>query len=56
VRYLATADDVIASDRVVVTNYERLHHFEPIRPMLGGIVLDESSDLEGARRQDAQAT
>jgi DNA modification methylase len=46
VRYLATADDVLASDRVVVTNYERLHHFEPLRPILGGIVLDESSILK----------
>jgi DNA modification methylase len=29
-----------------VTNYERLHHFEPLRPILGGIVLDESSILK----------
>jgi DNA modification methylase len=46
VRYLATADDVLAADRVIVTNYERLHHFEPLRPILGGIVLDESSILK----------
>jgi DNA modification methylase len=46
VRYVATADDLVATDRIVVTNYERLHHFEEMRPMLGGIVLDESSILK----------
>jgi DNA modification methylase len=46
VRYLATADDLIATDMIIVTNYERLHHFEQARPLLGGIVLDESSILK----------
>jgi DNA modification methylase len=46
VRYLSSADEVKGTDRIIVTNYERLHLFEPLRPILGGIVLDESSILK----------
>lgn len=45
--YRATADEIEMTDRIIVTNYERLHHFEPVRHTLGGIVLDESSILKG---------
>lgn len=41
-----------ASDRIVVTNYERLHHFDPSD--FAGVVCDESSILknfDGAIRQ-----
>lgn len=40
-------------ERIVVTNYERLHHYDPNK--YAGIVLDESSILksfDGARRND----
>jgi hypothetical protein len=45
-RYTPDAEHVLAGDRIVVTNYERLHHFEPLRSVFGGIVLDESSILK----------
>jgi hypothetical protein len=45
-RYTPDAEHVLAGDRIVVTNYERLHHFEPLREKFGGIVLDESSILK----------
>jgi DNA modification methylase len=45
-RYTPDAEHVLAGDRIVVTNYERLHHFEPLRAKFGGIVLDESSILK----------
>jgi DNA modification methylase len=44
--YRSTADEITAADRIIVTNYERLHHFDAIRRVLGGIVLDESSILK----------
>jgi hypothetical protein len=44
--YRSTADEIAAADRIIVTNYERLHHFDAIRRVLGGIVLDESSILK----------
>lgn len=46
------ADESIAGFGINVSNYERLHHFEPAD--FGGVVLDESSILKsfnGARRQ-----
>jgi DNA modification methylase len=46
VRYLPDADAIEATDSIIVTNYERLHNFEPLRSLLGGIVLDESSILK----------
>lgn len=38
-------DGIRASDRIVVTNYERLHHFTP--EDFSGVVCDESSILKG---------
>ncbi len=46
------ADEAIAGPGINVSNYERLHHFEPSD--FAGVVLDESSILKsfnGARRQ-----
>jgi hypothetical protein len=48
----ARADDRLAGQGINITNYERLHHFEP--EDFAGVVLDESSILKsfnGARRQ-----
>ena len=48
----ARADDALVAPGINVTNYERLHHFDPAD--FGGVVLDESSILKsfnGARRQ-----
>ena len=41
---LARSDDDIGDSRIVVTNYEMLHHFDPA--MFAGVVLDESSILK----------
>jgi hypothetical protein len=51
-----TADDMRAAAGVVITNYERLHHFAP--EDFDGLVLDESSilkDYSGKTRQQIQA-
>lgn len=50
-----TAGDMVGAEGVVVTNYERLHHFDA--GMFDGLVLDESSilkDYSGKTRQAIQ--
>lgn len=42
------------SGRLVVTNYERLHYFDPTLSLFGGVVCDESSAIkafDGKRRK-----
>lgn len=51
---LAKSDDEIAAAKdVVVTNYERLHLFDP--SMFGGVVLDESSIIKHHTAKTLQA-
>jgi len=40
-----SADGTMPREKIVVTNYERLHHFDPNR--FSGVVCDESSILKG---------
>lgn len=44
--YRGSSAEIQTDDRLIVTNYERLHKFVDIIPSLGGVVLDESSILK----------
>jgi len=46
-------DGLQAGDRIVVTNYERLHHFDPAD--FDGVICDESSILKNFDGQTRQA-
>lgn len=44
--YRADSSSIEITDKIIVTNYERLDKFQDFIPQLGGIVLDESSILK----------